>query len=59
MEYAKAIAAAVAGGLGTLGTALADGAVTPAEWVAVALATLVASGLVAVVPNRPPDTFLQ
>ena len=57
MEYAKAVAAAVAGGLGTLGTALADGTVTPAEWVAVALATLAASGLVAVIPNKPSDTF--
>lgn len=55
MTYAKALAAALAGGLGALGTALADGAVTPAEWVAVALATLVASGLVARVPNKPSD----
>ncbi len=58
MEYAKAVAAAVAAGLGALGTALADGAVSPAEWVAVALAALVASGLVAQVPNKPAEPFL-
>lgn len=46
---AKAIVAAVTGalvgGLTALGTALTDGAITPAEWVAVALATLLGSGL--------------
>lgn len=40
------IAAAVVGGLTTLGGALTDNVVTPAEWVAVALATIVGSGIV-------------
>ncbi|MGH3740888.1 MAG: hypothetical protein ACRDT1_06100, partial [Micromonosporaceae bacterium] len=41
------------GGLGALGTALADGAVTPVEWVGVALATVTALGVVLRVPNTP------
>lgn len=40
------IAAAVVGGLTTLGGALTDNVVTPGEWVAIALATIVGSGIV-------------
>lgn len=47
---AKAVVAAVGsalvGGLSALGVALADNVVTPGEWVAVALATIVGSGVV-------------
>lgn len=49
---AKAIAAGLLAGLGTLWTALADGDVVAQEWVAVAISTLgVGSGTWAV-PNR-------
>lgn len=41
--YAKAITGTVIAGLGSLGTALTDGVVTPVEWVTIASATLVAS----------------
>lgn len=51
--YAKAITGAAIAGLTTLGTALADGDVTPVEWVAVAIAGLTAMGAVWAVPNRP------
>ena len=50
--YAKAIVACLLAGLGALGTALVDDAVTPAEWVGVATAALAALGLVYAVPNR-------
>jgi len=43
---AATVAAALVGGLTTLGTALSDNVVTPAEWVAVALAVIVGSGIV-------------
>ncbi len=52
-KYSKAIVAALVAGLGTLGTALADDAVTSLEWVAIAGATLGALGVVWSVPNRP------
>lgn len=39
-EQAKAIVGGVLAGLTALGTALTDGAVSPAEWVAVAVAAL-------------------
>jgi hypothetical protein len=51
-EYAKAITAAVVAFLTALGVALPDG-ITPPEWVAVALATVVALGAVWAVPNAP------
>lgn len=57
MEYAKAFASALAAALASVGTALADGVVSPTEWVAAALAALAALGFVAVVPNKPRDTF--
>ena len=51
--YAKAIIGALVAGLTALGTALTDDTVTGAEWVAVAVATLTALGVVYAVPNRP------
>lgn len=53
-EYAKAITAAVIAALTALGTGLTDGSMTPAEWVAVALAAAVALGAVFAVPNAAP-----
>lgn len=50
-EQVKAILSGVLAGLGTLSTALVDGAVTPAEWTAVAIATVAAYALVYRVPN--------
>lgn len=41
-----AVGGALVGGLTALGTALTDQVVTPAEWVAVALATIIGSGVV-------------
>jgi hypothetical protein len=56
--YAKAVLAAVIAGLGALATALVDansiGDVSDGQWVAVALAFLIALGGVAAVPNKPP-----
>lgn len=51
-EYAKAITGAIVAGLTALGVGLADGTMTPAEWVAVALAVAVTFGGVYAVPNR-------
>jgi hypothetical protein len=50
-RYAKGIIATGVAFLGTLGTALADGTVTPLEWVGIASATLVAAGAVVGVAN--------
>jgi hypothetical protein len=47
----KAIAAFVLPALGVLGGALTDGHVSPEEWIAVAVAALVSSGLVYQVKN--------
>lgn len=55
LAYAKATTAAATAGLTALGTGLADGSMTPAEWVAVALGAVVAFGAVWSVPNRGPD----
>lgn len=44
--YAKAIVGTGVAFLGTLGTALADGVVSPIEWVGIASATLIAAGAV-------------
>lgn len=52
----KAIAGGLVGALTALGTALIDGAVTPAEWVSVALAAIIGSGIVYAAPantDRP------
>ena len=51
MRYAKCLVAAMVAGLTTLGTAMTDDKVTSAEWVGVAVATLVALGAVWAVPN--------
>jgi sugar phosphate permease len=51
--YAKAILGALIAGLTALGTALTDGGVSASEWVAAAIATLVALGAVYAIPNAP------
>ena len=53
-SYLKAIVAAVVAGLGSLYQALDNGHVSGQEWVAAALATLVALGAVWGVPNLDP-----
>lgn len=50
--YLKAVVGALVAGLGTLATAMADDAVSTAEWVAVAIATLGALGIIYATPNR-------
>lgn len=54
--YAKGIIATGVAFLGSLGTALADGTVTPLEWVGIASTTLVAAGAVIGVANKQPAT---
>lgn len=49
---AKSVTGALVAGLGALGTALTDGVVSPAEWVAVVSATLVASYAIWQIPNE-------
>ncbi len=51
--YAKSIVGGLVAGLTALGTAMADGQVTGEEWTRVAVAALVALGVVYAVPNRP------
>lgn len=51
-EYAKAIAAGLVSGLSAAATALADGSVSAQEWVTIALAFIVGTGLVASVPDN-------
>jgi len=53
MKIAKAVVGAAVAGLGVLGTALADGKVTAAEWVGAVVAALVALGVIWRVPNKP------
>jgi hypothetical protein len=55
-KYAKAVTGALIAGLTALLPALDDGAVTAAEWVVVAVATLGALGLVWAVPNAKDIT---
>lgn len=50
-EYAKAIVGGLVGGLTAAGTALSDGSVTAAEWVGIALAFVLGTGLVAATPD--------
>ncbi len=52
-EYRKAIIGGAMAGLGALGTALADGHVTTAEWVVIAVAVVGAVAAVYRVPNGP------
>lgn len=50
-EYAKAIIGGVLAGLAVLGTALTDNAVSPSEWVDIAVATLTVFAGVFGLPN--------
>jgi hypothetical protein len=50
---AKAVAAFATAAGGALATALTDGVVTLPEWIAVAVAAVVATTAVYQVPNRP------
>jgi hypothetical protein len=50
-EYAKALVGGVVSSLTALGVSLADGVVTPVEWIAVVLAFIAGSGFVYAVPN--------
>jgi hypothetical protein len=52
--YLKAIVGALVAGLGSLAQALDNDAVTSQEWVNVALATLIALGVVWGTPNLDP-----
>lgn len=52
-RYAKSVVAALVAGLTVLAAALTDDAITPAEWVQIAVAVLGAIGVYAV-PNKPP-----
>ncbi|MGW6910239.1 hypothetical protein [Streptomyces sp. NPDC054940] len=51
-RYAKAIAASVTAGAGSLGTAMQDGTITQAEGLTALLLALAALGVVWKVPNR-------
>ena len=53
--YAKAVAGGLVSGLTSLGTALIDGFVSPLEWVTIALAFLLGTGLTYAVPNSPKE----
>ena len=53
--YAKAVIGALIAGLTAIGTALTDGGISPAEWVAAAIAFLVALGGVYAIPNSDTD----
>ena len=50
---------ALVAGLGSLGTALTDNAISAQEWVAVVSAFLVALGVVFAVPNKDPEAEHQ
>ncbi|NUT53671.1 MAG: hypothetical protein HOV94_41240 [Saccharothrix sp.] len=52
MKYAKAITAALLAGLTAIGTGLTDDVLTPAEWIAAAIAFVGAGGAVWGVRNR-------
>ncbi len=54
VSYLKAIVGALVAGLGSLYQALDNEAVTAQEWVAVAIATLAALGVVWGTPNLDP-----
>lgn len=58
--YAKAIVAALVAGLGSLYQALdGDQVVTTQEWIAVAMTTITALGVVFAIPNRDPEAAHQ
>lgn len=50
-NYRKAIVAGLLAGLTAIGTGLTDDVLTPAEWIAAAVAALAAGGAVWRVPN--------
>lgn len=52
MRYAKAITGAIVAGLTALLPAFDDGAITPKEWIIVAIAVLGGAGFVWAVPNK-------
>jgi hypothetical protein len=52
--YLKALVGALIAGLGSLYQAYDDGTITGQEWVAVAIATVAALGIVWGVPNMDP-----
>lgn len=54
-KYWKAVVAALAGGAGSLGTAVQDGTLTQAEGLTAVLVALAAAGAVWRVPNQQPD----
>jgi hypothetical protein len=54
-QYRKAIAAFIVPALVTLAGALADGVVTPEEWIWVAVAALGTGGVVTAIPNDLTD----
>ena len=51
-RYAKAIVAFLVGGLAVAYTALIDGAISPQEWVGIALGALGSPAAVYAVPNK-------
>jgi hypothetical protein len=58
--YAKALVAAVVAGLGSLYQALdGDQSITVQEWIAVAMTTLTALGVVFAIPNKDPEAEHQ
>lgn len=58
--YAKAVVAAIVAGLGSLYQALdGDQVVTGQEWIAVAMTTLTALGVVFAIPNKDPEAEHQ
>lgn len=54
-EYAKAVVGALTAGLTSLLVAIEDDVLTQQEWVTAVVATLLGLGLVAAVPNAPPE----
>ena len=56
LRYAKAVVGGLAAGVAALTPALADGTVTGAEWLTIAIAVLGGAGLIAVIPNRQPPS---
>lgn len=54
--YAKAITGAAVAGLTAAGTAVADGVISPAEWIGIAIAVLTTGGAVFGVTNTPDES---
>lgn len=51
--YAKALVGGIVSGLAAASVALADGVVTPVEWIAIGLSFIVGTGFVYATPNKP------